>query len=252
MKYNPYSASSLGVFEQCPRKFKYQKIDKIPVEFVKTDALIKGTLIHLLLEYNELSTKDKVQKIKNLKNSKEYKNVHISNELIKESFSIYNNFKKNNLHKELFSKKSLGKEIPCALKIENKSLVPCNFFDKDIIYRGYIDAVFVDEETNIVYIVDWKTGKDKSTGDYKQTPDQLIYYAAWYFSKFPIDTIKVKYIFVEHGTELEYTMTKDRLPYYNKMLLSNISKIEKCQDFEKNETSLCDWCDFQDYCIKDK
>ena len=65
MKYNPYSASSISTFLQCPRKFKYSKIDKIPVEFRETLALTKGKIIHSLLEHHNKSLKEKIEILKN-------------------------------------------------------------------------------------------------------------------------------------------------------------------------------------------
>ena len=244
MKYSPYTASSLGTFNQCPRKFKYNKIDKIPVEFVMTPALIKGKIVHSFLEHDTLSLKDKIEKLKSEK--------LLDKELIKEGLSIYNTFRKTTFSETLFGYKHLGSELKISLKIKDKQIVPCDYTDKDAMYRGMIDSVFVDEDTDIVYIVDWKTGKDKSTGEYRQSPDQLMYYATWYFNTFPVDTIKILYAFVEHeDAYLEFTLTKDRLSYYNTMLLRNIKKVETETEFPKEESALCDFCDYFDYCIKD-
>jgi CRISPR/Cas system-associated exonuclease Cas4 (RecB family) len=258
MKYNPYTASSLGIFAQCPKKFKYAKIDKIPVQSVETPALIKGKLVHLFLEHHELPLIDKLKQVKKLKYQKRYLNPEdnskslITNDLIKESVKIYNNFIKTDLGKQILSYKKLAVELPCALKINDKKLEPSNFQDKDNIYRGYIDACFVNEKTDEVYIIDWKTGADKSKGDYQQSPDQLMYYATWYFTNFPVDTIYIRYVFVEHGTYLEFKMTRDRLKHYNAMLLKKVHEVENEEEFPKVHSALCDYCDFYEVCIKDK
>jgi len=245
MKYSPYSASSLAVFQQCPRKFKYAKIDKIPVEFQKTEALLRGSGVHYLLEHNEKPLKEKVNGL--WKTEEE-----ITKELIKQSVSIYKDFQNCEYYDFFFNKcKTLARELPVALKIENGKLVPCEFLDKNAIYRGYIDAVFVDEETDMVYIVDWKTGKDKSEGTYKQSPDQLIYYAAWYFNKFPVDKVTLMYVFVEHCTKLDYVLERENLDRYTKMLLTNILKVEKETEFPKVDSALCQYCDFLEICQKD-
>ena len=151
MKYAPYSASSLAVFQQCPRKFKYAKIDKIPVEFQKTEALLRGSIVHSFLEHNESGLE---QKIENIKKDKEIRD-YLSRSLIKESVSIYNEFKKCKYYQDLFgSFKTLARELPVALKIENGKLVPCEFLDKNAIYRGYIDAVFVDLDEKVIEVND--------------------------------------------------------------------------------------------------
>ena len=247
MKYNPYTASSLGTFAQCPRKFKYYKIDKIKVPRVRTDALVRGELIHLFLEHNEDDLSKQIPRIKYLQK----RDKGITKELVKESYDIFTRYKNGPIGKKYLSLKSLGRELKIALKIENKTLVPCKYDDPDAIYRGLIDAVFVDTDTDKVYIIDWKSGKDKSTGTYKQTPDQLLYYASWYFTNFPVDNISIVYAFVEHNTELKYELTRDRVKHYNKLLLKNISEVEKEQQFPKEESPLCDYCDYQDHCMKD-
>jgi len=51
-----YSHSKLSTFEQCPTKFKYRYIDKIPVEFEKTVEAFLGEIVHETLEllYTEI------------------------------------------------------------------------------------------------------------------------------------------------------------------------------------------------------
>jgi hypothetical protein len=52
MKYTPYSYSKMDTFEKCPRRFKYQYIDKIKVPQEHNEHLEKGKCINLLLEHN--------------------------------------------------------------------------------------------------------------------------------------------------------------------------------------------------------
>ncbi len=54
-----YSHSKLSTFEQCPIKFKYRYIDKIPVEFEKTIEAFLGEIVHEALEwlYTEIKAK---------------------------------------------------------------------------------------------------------------------------------------------------------------------------------------------------
>jgi len=104
----------------------------------------------------------------------------------------------------------------------------------------------------IIKIRDYKTGKDKSSGKYAQTFDQLLYYAAWYFEKFPVDTIIIEYDFVEHiHNPHQKVLTRDNLNEYKKFLLKNILEIEKCVEWDKNVTPLCSWCQYEDHCNTD-
>ena len=108
------------------------------------------------------------------------------------------------------------------------------------------------EKTNpIVRIVDFKTGADRSQGQYKQKPDQLMNYASYWFTKFPVDTIIICYVFVEHNTTLEYTLTRDKLKAYNKALIAPIVKAERATSFPKELSPLCNFCEFYSHCNDD-
>jgi len=247
MKYAPYSASKLGLHKQCPRKFKYRYIDKLPSEFEFSEATTKGGIMHLLLEHYAKPLKERIQEIK--KDKRLTSSEFFSKEMVASCIADIEKFNKSDLGKEIFSYQNLVNELKIGL---DKRLKPVDFYDNDVVmFRGMIDAIFVNTEDDVVHIIDWKSGGDKSTGQYKQTPDQLLQYAAFYFNKFPIDTIKIRYVFVEHCTESTYTLTRDNLEKYNKFLVKNIIKAEQDNIFDKIEQPLCNWCEFRDHCISD-
>jgi len=249
MKYAPYSASRLATYEQCPRKFKYKYVDKIKLPFEEHSlALTRGKIIHHLLEYhNKLTLKESIDKLKfddDINTS-----PYFTKEVIKECIQVYRKFVETDIAKSIFGDFELGTELKVAL---NKKLEPCEYLDKDTLFRGLIDRVVVDKTTDLVRIIDWKTGKDKSgSSGIKQTPDQLMHYGSWYFAKFPVDKIKIVYVFVEHNTTLEYTLTRERVQDYKKALLLPIIKAEKDEVFEKITSPLCDYCEFRDVCNGD-
>jgi len=248
MKFAPYTASKLNLFKQCNRRFKYKYVDKLPIHFVPTLPLTKGKIVHLFLEHHSLPNKEKFQKL--ITDRDITKSEFYTKELVQECFLIYQNFTKTDLGKRLLLYKNLGNELHIGL---DKSTKETQYLSNDVMFRGIIDSVFVDTETNIIYCIDWKTGKDKSEGKYKQPPDQLLYYASWYFEKFPVDTIVISYVFVEHeNKELSYTLTRDNSNRYKKFLIKSIIAVEKENIFEKDETKvLCDYCEFQEYCEND-
>lgn len=247
MRFAPYSSSRLSLFKQCQRKFKYKYVDKIHVHFEPSVALTRGSILHSLLEHHDSMTlKENIAmlaKDEQIRNSKFYTKA-----VVKECILIYQNFLKSDIAKEIFAEFKLGTELHCGL---NKKLVPCEYLSEDALFRGMIDRITVDKKSNVVRIVDWKSGKDKSTGTYRQPPDQLMNYGSWYFSKFPVDTIIIEYVFVEHNTTLQYTLTRDKLKEYNRALVTDIVSAEKATDFPKTESPLCDFCEFRSHCIDD-
>lgn len=248
MKYAPYSASKIGAFQSCPKAFDYRYIQKVKVPWVPSIHLTRGSLIHLFLEHHELPLKEKIQKMK--EDREIMKSEFFNKELVKECLEVYERFIKTDLGKELFSLKKVGAEIGCGL---NKQLKAGDYDDGEM-FRGFIDRINVDTteakiEDNVVHVIDWKSGKDRSGGMYPQNPDQLIYYGTWYFEKFPVNTIVLHFVFVEHeNAELTYTLTRDNLQKYKTLLVKNIHSIEKCEDFFKNENKLCQWCSFLEIC----
>jgi len=245
MKYSPYSASRIASWNQCHRRFKYSYIDKAPREPSDDTPLKKGFCTHLFLENH-------IAKFSKEKLLKEIKKEGIPDDIVRESKRIYKDFVNSQLGKQIFSYFPLGAELEVGLKIENGNIVTCEFLDPDCLFRGKIDYVCVDKETDKVMVIDWKTGKDRSDGKYAQKPDQLIYYAAWYFHNFPVDEIELMYIFVEHGTKSSYVMTRKDLNKYIKFLLKNIKNIETDTTFEKNISALCNWCPYKRHCDSDE
>jgi len=243
MKYSPYSASKIGTYKNCPRAFKYRYVDKIKVPFIESEPLIKGHIVHSLLENHDLDDKEKLEILrddKRLKKSKVY-----NKDILKEAWIIYKEFCKTDISKENFKEFTIGNEIRMAL---NTKLEPCDYFDDDCLIRGYIDRSSVNIETNIVTVTDYKTGKDKSEGPYRQPFDQLLYYAPWMFAEFPTETINIQYLFVEHDKKLIKQLSRDKIKNYQLFIVKNISEIEKDEEFKKEESKLCDWCDFKDLC----
>jgi CRISPR/Cas system-associated exonuclease Cas4 (RecB family) len=241
-KYAPYSWSRIQTYKQCPRKFKYQYIDKIPVEQKCQKALIKGKFIHSLLEHNG--------DINELKKSDDYKEIQksigdcITKQDIKEFYEIYKTFTNTELYKKLNNNKTLFTELFIALD-EDLKIVPYD----TALFRGYIDKVYVNPKTNKVYCIDWKTGKVNQ----KQTYGQLLFYSIGLFDKLPenIESIELVYVYVEHNKVQKKTVYRKDVEKYKKALLNTISKIEKDETFPKNESPLCDFCDFQELCSLD-
>jgi CRISPR/Cas system-associated exonuclease Cas4 (RecB family) len=239
-KYAPYSWSRISTYKQCPRKFKYQYIDKIPVEQKCQKALVKGKFIHALLEHNG--------DINELKKSSDYKEIQesinsncVTKQEIKEFYKIYKSFTETELYKKLNNNKTLFTELFIALD-EDLRIVQ---YDNSL-FRGYIDKVYVNPVTNKVYCVDWKTGQINR----KQTYGQLLFYSIGLFDKLPenIESIELVYVYVEHNKIQKKTVYKKDVEKYKKALLNTINKIEEDEVFQKNETPLCDYCDYQNIC----
>jgi len=275
MKFAPYSPSKIGLHKQCPRKFKYRYIDRLPSEFIHSEATTKGHILHSLLEHYSKSLPEKIKKIKTDRDIQ--RSEFYNKDLVKECILTYNKFIGTDLGKEIFSMTNIGNEVFGAL---DKKLKPTEYHAGNAMYRGKVDSIFVDNDEKeiglvedipegyelietgttkriqlsnaVIHIIDWKTGRDNSDGQYKQKPDQLLQYAAWYFNKMPVDTIIIRYVFVEHeNAEVQYTLTRDNIDKYNTFLVKGIIGAEQDTTWKKIEQPLCNWCEFRDHCIND-
>jgi putative RecB family exonuclease len=243
-KYAPYSYSKIATYEQCPRKFKYQYIDKIPVERKPQIHFDRGKLFHLLLEFN-----GDLNKIKETKDWKEIKEHGLlSKEQIQEVFKIYKTFISEKPGKDIVNKKVFMKEFPLGLN-QDLELVPYN--SDEVLLRGYIDAAYlIDDRDDICIVVDWKSGKYKEPE--KQSYAQLLWYSLGLFSKNPyLEKIMLVFAYVEHNKINTKIVQRKDIDKYKKALFDKIQKIEIDTEFEKEETALCDWCDFREVCLED-
>lgn len=252
MKYTPYSFSKISTWFSCPRRFKYNYIDKIKTEWVRSIPLERGTLIHLIFELER-----DIPAIKAHKDFKEIKQRGIlDGPAIKGCFEVYDNFVKSKAGQSLMSKKRLFAEMPLGLS-HDLEIMEYNPSDKEgidnLFLRGYIDSAVISEgkegKDDTLIVIDWKSGKYKTKD--QQEWDQLLYYAIGLFSKMPFNKIILAYAYVEHDKMNLKEVYRSDIEKYKAALYNNVNKIESDTVFEKNESALCNWCDYQNHCDND-
>ena len=215
-----FSHSKLELYKQCPRKFKYRYIDKLPTK--PFEHLAKGSEVHRLLEI--------------------YGNEDLKSD-IKEAYNIALKFSESEIGKEILSQKSKRE-----LCIKFKDFEPIDSDSNDYDFIGYIDRV---NFTNSgLELIDYKTGKYKDPK--YQDFQQLIIYAIWFFKKYSsLTEIKIRFVYVEHLQENSIVLTRDKIDDILNNLKILVKTIELDQDFHKKPNSLCDWCDFKEQCLSD-
>jgi len=80
-----------------------------------------------------------------------------------------------------------------------------------------------------------------------------MFYAIYFFQRYPtINTIRISYVYVEHTNyENDIVLERKHLTRYQNDLINLINDVEKDEEFNKKESKLCDYCEFQKYCIED-
>ncbi len=223
MRFAPYSFSTLNTFSQCKRKFKYAKIDKAPKSPRDLTPLIKGGAVHSILEH--------FPAVCTHKRAPEYQHIV-----------------------DKFLESELGKKYLLTEHVSEfnfgllKSLKPCEYYDKEALFRGKIDHICIIE--NMLNLNDFKTGKFKA--EKYQDFNQLLFYAIYFFILRPeISNIKISYVFVEHDMENFIILDRKYLEVYIKSLIDLITASELETEYKKTISPLCPYCEYLTHCQQD-
>ena len=219
MRFAPYSFSKLSTYQQCPLRFKFKYIDKIPEGKFDDSALVKGSNVHSILE--------------------NYSEVQQQNSIVEKFLKC--DIAQKYLPAILGTSKSV-KEFNIGL---DTKLNPSKYSDKSTIFRGKVDLMTVIDKT--LNIIDYKTGKYKE--EKYQSYDQLMFYAIYYFIRYhKIDKIRISYVYLEAQLENEMILERKYLSSYIDRLIKTINSVETDTQFIKNKSILCNWCPYQETC----
>jgi len=264
------SPSSINTYKQCPRKYYYSYILKLP-RFPSIHTL-RGNIIHTILEdffdldvkhldlgtfEAELKTKIQQMLLNNwLKNRDKMSQFGLTKEqemfYFEESmmmmFNWFGRFS-DKIHKHPSG--DFGAAFQAHTPVREEK-----FESPERKIRGFIDAI--EKMPNEVRIMDYKTSKRFTMSPaYKL---QLAIYALLYQDKYGKQPDKVGIYFLKDTGKHEHVLTVDQemvtwakeeveLMHYN-------TKSDLIEDYPLVKTPLCKWstgqCDFYEYCYKGK
>jgi len=209
-----WSYSSIKTFDQCPKKYHHLRILK---DFKDEDstATIYGKELHKAAE-----------------------------DFIKEGTPIPPRF--SFINDTLEALKKIEGEKHCEIKLgiakRDGKFVPCDFFAKDVWWRGIADLLIINEEKQTAYLVDYKTSKNAKYADTKQ----LDLLAGAVFTHYPkIVEIKSALLFVVSNEMVkkkhEFMM---QLSYLNSMEpeLTRLEAAIKTNVWNPVSGPLCKFC----------
>lgn len=209
-----WSYSSIKTFDQCPKKYHHLRILK---DFKDEDsvATIYGKELHKAAEdFIALGTP------------------------IPPRFSF--------IADTLTALQKIQGEKFCELKLgiakRDGKFAPCNFYAKDVWWRGIADLLIINEEKQTAYLVDYKTSKNAKYADTKQ----LDLLAGAVFTHYPkIVEIKSALLFVVSNEIVkkkhEFMM---QMSYLNSMEpeLTRLEAAIKTNVWNPNAGPLCKFC----------
>lgn len=240
------SYSRVGCYGNCPFQYKLRYLDRLKTlpDQAPDNALYLGTAIHLAFETGS------VEKAIESYQSNYYtlSDLHINEEIKLEML----------IPKVL----ALLPDAECEVEISTDDFI--GFIDR-------LEYLYTDEKGIKHYAIwDYKYCNPKSIDRYLQSGQLHIY--KYYFEKTHPNCVvdHLKYVFIpkvnirQKKTEtiqqfrqrlrevLEVTEPMVTDISYNKDIISDFQQccqhLKTVEEFPKNETRLCDWCDFKDFC----
>ena len=260
-----YSVSQIQVYLQCPLKYRYRYIDKIPTpEFIETADTLLWTLVHESLEklYNNINifkiqTKEEfISDYHNLRAKKEKEIAENWWEIVNHHTNLtIDDFKRRG---EIYLSRYYDKHSPFKdLQVISTEKQISFQLEKWINFLWFIDRL--DKVWDTFIINDYKTNKNLPTEEKDQYIEQLTLYWLWIQEKYAkyYKHLKAKLYFLHFDIEEERDITQEKLDEIKNKYLNIIREIEQNKVqyamwskkiFETNQSSLCNWCDYQSIC----
>jgi putative RecB family exonuclease len=236
------SVSKSKTFLQCKKQYQFNYILSFPKK--QRDYHITGKFSHKVLEEFHLFYINGCQEPFHIKMKDAWKIAwaefkdQMTPEMKKECWTIINGYLKKISGESKFNVLSAEKTFEILI-------------DENIILRGAIDKISLDEN-NMIVVSDYKTTKNKSylVNDFFQ----LATYGFVLFNENPdLKEIKGSYILLRHnGEEISKVFTvKDFLDVKVKIIDYAHQMINE-KDFKASPSALCNFCDFQEFCPEGK
>ena len=244
-----FSHSKISTYQQCPRKFKLQYIDKITVpEGAQSIEALMGSCVHEALqqlyknlEFTKLLAFDE---LKELFLNKWQINLNEQIIIPKKGLST-ENFRDTGLtmlrqYYKRYSPFDQSKTIALEKKIQ--------FPLQDYEIMGFIDRVGIRDD-GVYEIHDYKTSSSFPTVKEVENDKQLSIYQIGIKSIFPnVQKVVLIWHFLKFDQEISITRSDEELEQIQNELISWIRKIEHDPYFSPIETPLCSWCLYTQQC----
>ncbi len=238
------SYSSVGTYQTCPLKYKYQHVDRIPEP--KSKEAVFGTLIHAVLKYIHTpallapSTDQALDYFSKGWNSEVYDDELEERAAFSQGVTMIQDYLDRHKPND-YTIVDLESRFAIEIGTEESG--------KHIV-SGIIDRI--DRTKDGYEIIDYKTTRKMPSQDKVDNDLQLSIYLKAFLARYPkeaehLDKITVSLYYLKHGVKLSSTRTKEQLERVDETFLEVIKSIEEAK-FEPILSPLCDWCGYQKIC----
>ncbi|QXB18407.1 RecB family exonuclease [Corynebacterium coyleae] len=240
------SPSRASDYKRCPLQYRFRAIDLLPEP--STEAQVKGTLVHAVLE--EMFSWPREERtypaaVKRLKPTWEQMRIDDPTcaEPVEDDYQLL-------VDARTLLRGYFTMENPLGFDAHAQEM-PVDFtLPNGVPVRGFIDRVDI-AQTGEVRVVDYKTGK-KPLPRYSQDAQfQMRFYALVYWRLFGVVPTQLKLMYLKVMDSMILTPSREELEYFERDLAELWWKIEadgKAGSFRPQQSKLCGWCAFQSLC----
>jgi putative RecB family exonuclease len=244
-----YSHSRVSTFEQCPRKYKFQYIDKETPEIDNTIEAFMGDMVHQSLEdlYKKKKFKQRVSKASLIKFYRDVWEKEYTEDVkvVKEGLTA-DNYKK-------MGEKFLSDYYETYKPFEQLTILGLETQDRMTLPDGNqwhvrIDKLGCDNKGNY-YVCDYKTNARMKDQEDADSDRQLAMYSIWVKDKFKdCKSVKLVWHMLAFNKDAISERTDEQLSKLQDEIIGKIKTIESATEFPTNITALCDYCGFKSIC----
>lgn len=240
------SPSRASDYKRCPLQYRLRAIDRIPEP--TTEAQVKGTLVHAVLE--EMFTWPREERtypaaVKRLKPhwAKMREEQPSCAEPVNDEYQLL-------VDARTLLRGYFTMENPLGFDAHAQEM-PVDFtLPNGVPVRGFIDRVDI-APTGEVRVVDYKTGKKPQLRYSQDAQFQMRFYALVYWRLFGVVPTQLKLMYLKVMDSMILTPSREELEYFERDLAELWWKIEadgKAGTFRAQQSKLCGWCAFQSLC----
>lgn len=245
-----YSHSRLATFEDCPKRFEYRYVLKIPTDTEGIEAFV-GKRVHDVLERLYIAAgKGQVPSLDQViyryqqlfEEHYDARRVRIVREGTPVEF--YRRYGEHCLRD--FYRRHYPFDRDETLGLEHRVLFSLDDRDE---YRlqGIIDRV-TRAPDGAIEIQDYKTGKRLPTQADLDEDRQLALYQIGLMERYPGQAIRLVWHFLKHNKLLKSTRSAEQLEALREKTIDVIDRIRAEREFKPQRSGLCDWCEYNDRC----
>lgn len=245
-----YSHSRLATFEDCPKRFEYRYVLKIPTDTEGIEAYV-GKRVHEILDrLYKAAQRDQVPSLEQV--------VFRYNQLFEDSYDAnrvrivredtpldaYRQTGERCItayyrrHYPFDADETLGTELRVTFSLDER---------REYRFQGFIDRL-VRARDGAIEIHDYKTSRRAATQKQVDEDRQLALYQIGLADRFPDRPIRLVWHYLQQDRKLTSTRTPEQLRELSEDAMGVIDRINAETEFKPKRSALCDWCEYNDRC----